>query len=208
MLAGALMPAAARADGDPASDVLASQSLFLAADANVPAAQQGQIATLLQEARRAGYPLRVAIIASSADLGSVTALWRQPEGYARFLAQELALAYRGPLLVVMPNGYGTAMVGGAPPMGAAALGARDRQLGARGPQLGAATLTAIQRLAAAAGHSLALPAGAAPPASSGATSGSAWVAFALGCVVLALAWGASLRARPPLRRARGAGARG
>jgi hypothetical protein len=93
-------------------------------------------------------------------------------------------------------------------MGATALGARDRQLGARGPQLGAATLTAIQRLAAAAGHSLALPAGAAPPASSGATSGSAWVAFALGCVVLALAWGASLRARPPLRRARGAGARG
>ena len=46
------------------------------------------------------------MIASPTDLGSVTELWRQPQNYARFLAQELSLLYRGPLLVVMPNGYG------------------------------------------------------------------------------------------------------
>ena len=48
------------------------------------------------------------MIASQSDLGSVTALWRQPELYARFLDQELSLAYRGPVLIVMPNGVGLA----------------------------------------------------------------------------------------------------
>ena len=87
---GAVSPAA-RADGDPASDVLAQQNLFLPQDAGVPARQQTQIATLLQEAAHAGYPIRVALIASPTDLGSVTALWQQPQSYAKFLGQELAL---------------------------------------------------------------------------------------------------------------------
>ena len=36
----------------------------------------------------------------------MTALWRNPRGYARFLGIELSLAYKGRLLVVMPNGFG------------------------------------------------------------------------------------------------------
>ena len=48
----------------------------------------------------------MAIIASPYDLGAVTALWRKPRAYARFLGIELSLAYKQRLLVVMPNGFG------------------------------------------------------------------------------------------------------
>jgi hypothetical protein len=48
----------------------------------------------------------VALIASPSDLGSVTALWRRPQSYADCLGQELSLVYGGPVLVVMPDGYG------------------------------------------------------------------------------------------------------
>ncbi len=94
-----LVTGPARGDGDPASDVLASQSLFLPQDAGISPTQQAQLAALLADARARGYPVRVAVIASAGDLGSVSALWRQPENYARFLGQELSLTYHGPRLV-------------------------------------------------------------------------------------------------------------
>ena len=96
----------AKADGDPGSDVLVYQPLFLAADASVSVAQQAQLGGLLRQARDAGFPIRVALIASRSDLGAVTGLWRNPRAYARFLGLELSLAYTGRLLVVMPNGFG------------------------------------------------------------------------------------------------------
>jgi len=70
---------AAHADGDPASDVLASQTLFLSQDAGVTVRQQAQLSAVLGAAQRVGYQIRVAIIASPTDLGSVTELWRQPQ---------------------------------------------------------------------------------------------------------------------------------
>jgi len=189
----------ARADGDPASDVLATQPLFLPQDAGLPLSQQGQLAGLIQAAARTGYEVRVALVASRADLGSVTELWRQPETYARFLGQELALVYRGPLLVVMPNGFGT--------YGPGAAAARSALVDVRIPQgggagLGAAALAAVDRLAAASGHPVPVP----PPS---ATAGRAQssdpisvIVFVLGGVLIALAWAASLRARPPRFRRR------
>jgi hypothetical protein len=183
--------AVARADGDPASDVLASQAAFVPADAGVPAGQQSQLAALLATASRAGYQVRVAVIASSTDLGSVTALWHQPQNYARFLGQELSLVYRGTLLVVMPDGYGVYRMAGVPPSEGSALAA----LGAPVADLGGAALSAVQRLGAASGHPLALPA----QTSSRAPARSdvlAWLVFAVGCALIAAAWTASLRARP------------
>jgi cytochrome oxidase Cu insertion factor (SCO1/SenC/PrrC family) len=94
------------ADGDPASDVLLSQVSFLPADAGFSTSQQTQLNALLHAAARAGYPVRVAVIPSAYDLGSITALWRKPETYARFLGAELALVYGHPLVVVMPDGVG------------------------------------------------------------------------------------------------------
>jgi hypothetical protein len=51
----------------------------------------------LSVAQRVGSHLRVAIIASAADLGSVTALWRQPQSYARLVGPE-CLRINWPLL--------------------------------------------------------------------------------------------------------------
>ena len=102
----ASVPAVARADGDPGSDVLVYQNLFAGSDAGLSVQQQLALGRLLKSAARAGVPVRVAIIAGPTDLGAVTALWRNPRGYARFLGIELSLAYKGRLLVVMPNGFG------------------------------------------------------------------------------------------------------
>jgi hypothetical protein len=179
----------ARADGDPASDILATQTLFLPQDALVPAGQQAQLAALLKAAQRRGYPLRVAMIASKGDLGSVTELWRQPQSYAQFLGQELSLVFRGPLVVVMPSGFGLYHVTAAQ----TALAG----LGAPGPGVGfgAAALAAIQRLAAASGHPLPAPSVIARSNPTG-TDTASWIAFAIGSVLVLLAWSASLRARP------------
>ena len=82
-----------RADGDPArGDVLATQALFLPWDAGVPAQQQAQLSGLLQAAERTGYPVRLAVVASPVDLGTVTELWHRPQLYAEFLAEELSLS--------------------------------------------------------------------------------------------------------------------
>ncbi len=192
---GAMMlascPATALADGDPASDVLAGQSLFLPQDAASSLRQDAQLGALLAAAHRDGYLVRVAIIGSRNDLGSVTALWRQPQSYARFLAQELALVFRGPLLIVMPNGYGFARGGGSVTAPASAL----TSLEPPGRALPAGAIAAIRRLAGAAGHPLAVPSAAAPSAS-GPGSLLPWVVVAVGAALVGAAWTVSLRAQP------------
>ena len=188
-LAGAWHPALARGDGDPASDVLATQALFLPQDAGATPAQRAELTALLQTAARRGYPIRVALVASSADLGSVTALSRQPQAYARFLGQELAFVHKGPLLVVMPNGLGLTQLG-RPLPGQAALAAPGA-----GQGLADAAITAVRRLAAAAGHPLPVSSVQAPR-TGGSSDAIAWIVLAAGALAIAIAWGLSLRARP------------
>jgi hypothetical protein len=105
-LACATAAPSARADGDPASDYLITQKVFFPYDLKVPTAKQQQLVALIDEANRAGFTLRVALISSSYDLGSVTSLWQKPQTYARFLGAELTYVYKNRLLVVMPNGFG------------------------------------------------------------------------------------------------------
>jgi hypothetical protein len=190
----------ALADGDPASDVLASQTVYVPGDGGLAPAQTGQLGGLLAEARRAGVPIEVALIATQADLGSVGELWGKPQSYAEFLGQELAEVYRGWLVVAMPAGIGVYDVGGGD--GAAPPGVT----GSRGPLVSAA-MHATEGLAAAAGHRLTPPAAIAAPGSGSALGsidlGSS-LALAAGAALIAAAWTVSLRARPParLRRAR------
>jgi hypothetical protein len=192
----ALVPATAGADGDPASDVLLSQQVFVPWDAGASSQQTARLEAVVAAAGRAGYPARVALIASSSDLGSVTPLWRRPQSYAEFLGIELSLAFHGSVLAVMPNGIGVYRAGVPTAVARAAL-ARSRV--ARGG-LVAVAAAGVEALAAAAGHPvppLALRSPAGQPASR--TSGhdvTAWVVFALGTVLILLAWSASLRARP------------
>jgi hypothetical protein len=106
VLAVGMLAGVARADGDPGSDVLVYQDLFAGSSAGLSVQQQARLGDLLKAASAARFPIRVAIIASQTDLGAVTALWRQPGSYARFLGLGLELAHRQRLLVVMPNGFG------------------------------------------------------------------------------------------------------
>ena len=66
---------------------------------------------------------------------------------------------------------------------------------AAGAGLATAALSAVQRLAAASGHPLPTPAATAAPKPS-STDTVSWIVFAAGGALIALAWGASLRARP------------
>ncbi|HEY6524702.1 MAG TPA: hypothetical protein VIY10_13075, partial [Solirubrobacteraceae bacterium] len=102
----AVSPSTARADGDPGSDVLVYQSLFVTSTAGVSVSKQVQLNGLLAQAKQGGVPIRVAIIAHPSDLGAVGELWGKPRAYARFLGYELSLSYRQRLVVVMPSGFG------------------------------------------------------------------------------------------------------
>lgn len=186
--------ATARADGDPASDVLVTQALFLPQDAAIPAKQQAQLAGLLQSASRSGYPIRVAIVATPTDLGSVTELWRQPQTYARFLAVELSLTYHGALLVVMPDGFG--FNGFTRPLADERAAVAGLAPASGGPRLAEVTIHAVQRLAASSGHSLQVA--ATTQSTSGPTSSETLplIALLLGALIAAAAWAASLRVRP------------
>ncbi|MBV9048585.1 MAG: hypothetical protein JOY58_09970, partial [Solirubrobacterales bacterium] len=146
LLAGGPLAASARADGDPGSDVLVYQNLFAASDAGLSVQQQVQFGNLLQAAGRAGFPVRVAVIANRDDLGAVTALWQKPRAYAHFLGIELSLAYAQRLLVVMPNGFGFNWPGHSTASAYSALGRIPIRAGASG--LLSAAQEAVRTLAA------------------------------------------------------------
>lgn len=162
----------ASADGDPGSDVLVYQDLFAGTDAGLSVQQQLQLGGMLKTAAREGFPVRVAIIARPTDLGAVTALWRNPRGYARFLGIELSLAYKGRLLVVMPNGFGFSWPGHPSASAYRLLGDIPTRDGFYG-----ATATAVRSIALAAGFKLPavanLPGVPAQRAGSGASSAAA-----------------------------------
>src|SRR5215211_5115385 len=105
---------AAHANGDPASDVLLTQDAFYPYDPAVPRPVQGGLDDTLERARKQGFPLKVAIIASQNDLGSVPQFFGDPQPYADFLETEIAVEKPKPLLVVMPTGFGVAAIPGTP----------------------------------------------------------------------------------------------
>jgi len=173
-----LLSPAARADGDPGSDVLVYQNLFVAADSNISIPQQVELGNLLTAAGKDGFPVRVAVIATRDDLGAITALWKQPASYAHFLGVELSLAYAQRLLVVMPNGFGFSWQGHSTTGAYQVLGKLSVGSGPNG--LVTAAETAVRSLAAASGIQITAPAGgsaapaggSAPPAGPGAGAAS------------------------------------
>jgi hypothetical protein len=206
ILASAVLIAApaALADGDPASDVLVESVLFNPID-GVSQVSQAQLEAVLNASARAGFPIRVALIASATDLGTVTPLWNQPGKYARYLDTELGLLYRGQVLVVMPSGYGLHGPARGPHAVSPAEAAVRAPAPGPGEQLATSALAAVPLLAAAAGHPI--PASELAASERSATAGeksvvgthfspAAVVALLVGVLLIALAWWASLRARP------------
>jgi hypothetical protein len=150
-----LVAASARADGDPASDYLYGGKVFLPYDAKIPKSAQDDFTALIDSANRAGYTIRVAVIWSPYDLGSVGSLWRKPREYARFLDAELQFVYKHRLLIVMPSGFGFAWPGHRPDQEYALLAKIPIQHSAAG--LVDAASTAVKRLAASAGVKVKAP---------------------------------------------------
>lgn len=155
LAAGLTAAPSARADGDPASDYLIAQQVFFPYDSKFPATQQIQFAQLVREANKAGFNIRVALIASSYDMGSVTSLYLKPRTYARFLGEELSFIYKQRLLIVMQNGFGFSWPHHSTTAANRTLAKIPIRPGADG--LLTAAQTAVQRLAAADGIKLATP---------------------------------------------------
>ena len=195
----ALVPASlARADGDPASDILLSQTSFLPADVKASTRAQAQLSSLLHAAEQAGFPIRVAVIQSGYDLGSVTSLWRKPRLYAEFLGVELSTVYKGALLVVMPDGFGLNLPGRSP-------SAAYRRLAriattSSGPQLATATQKAVTALAALEGVTIGAPGARAGPSSGGVPAPA--IAAAIAAALALVAFLLSRRGAGPLGAAR------
>jgi hypothetical protein len=139
----------ALADGDPASDVLLGQDVFLPYSP-ISTSSEHRLYAVANAAREAGYPLKIALIATKTDLGVLPALFGKPAPYARFLSSELAGVVNGPVLVVMPDGFGLAAKGHA--LSISAL--RSITTGSGADALASAAIAATSRLAAGAGHTV------------------------------------------------------
>src|SRR3954453_4093069 len=102
----ALLPGAALADGDPASDVLLAQDVYYpyAPKASKPLTTASD--ALTKRVRAAGYPMKVALIEAPSDLGAYPNLFGDTQNYANLLAKEIAFNSHPHLLVVMPTGFG------------------------------------------------------------------------------------------------------
>ena len=172
----------ARADGDPASDYLVANQVFLSSQSTALSPAQRRLVAAVAAANRAGFAIRVAVISNNYDLGSVTELWDKPRTYARFLGMELSLAYRPErLLVVMPNGLGFNWPGHATAHTYRLLATvpLDSRAGAG---LVAAAEAAVRRLARASGVAL-------PPSQPATRRGSAGRASAGTLTIIGLAAG-------------------
>jgi len=203
--AWAAAAAPARADGDPASDVLLFQNAFFPY-ASPSSSAKSDLLSATAAAQKAGLTIRVAVIQAKQDLGADPELYGTPQLYARFLDSELLSAnYLGVLIVVMPQGLGIAGGGKLThhgkkftprPVG------KLRQALAQVPPphttdpdtLTAAGVAAVRAVARAAGHPLpgkiptvkaqSNPTTQGPPGSSG--SSSTTLELGAGLVVLAL----------------------
>jgi hypothetical protein len=96
---------AASANGDPASDVLLTQKLFVGPEVPVSKGKLDALQKTVDAANAKGYPIRVAVIAFTGDLGTAVSLWRRPQDYSKFLGSEIAFVYAKRLLVAMPAGF-------------------------------------------------------------------------------------------------------
>jgi hypothetical protein len=187
-----LAPSAALADGDPASDVLLGQNVFFPYSPISPSIQR-RLYSVCDAARRAGYPVRIALIAARSDLGVVPALFGRPQAYARFLSSELAGVVNGPVLVVMPSGFGLARQGRS--LSVAPLARVPVSAGTDG--LGTAAIAGVQRVAAAAGHPLPASAelGSGGSGASGQTIRHALIAMAILAALAAVGIAGAFAAR-------------
>ena len=187
----------AKADGDPASDYLIGQQAFLSYDAKIPSALQQKLLAAVASANKNGYPVKVALIWSKYDLGSLPVLWQKPRVYASFLDTEDAKCWWGAgcsagrfspktrLVVVMPNGLGFAQWKHKPVAAYRTLAGIKVTPTPAG--LATAATTAVEKLAAAAGVKVSTSGGPALTGESGGgTSRIEIIVGVVGAILLGL----------------------
>lgn len=111
-----LVPAQARADGDPASDTLLREDVYFPYSPPVSEPFGQALVKLLEDAKKLGFPIKVALIQTPADLGSYPQLFNNMQEYTNLLHSSLPApnaAQHGVesdkvirLLVIMPAGFG------------------------------------------------------------------------------------------------------
>lgn len=157
-----LLPAvAARANGDPASDVLLTQDSFLPYAPPTQDRLKTALEGVLEAADEAGYPMKVALINTARDLGAYPELFNSPQEYADLLTSELrTLNPHGDplkevhLLVVMPGGFGGNNLGEQVDEALAPVAIEAE---AQSDGLAKAALTAVARLATVNGSRVPTP---------------------------------------------------
>jgi hypothetical protein len=201
LLVAALAPGFALADGDPASDVLLGENVFYPYSPPVALSIQNKLNAETLAAKRAGLPIKVALIASPVDLGVIPSVFGKPQTYANFLDREISFQVTQPLLVVMAAGYG---IQGIKAPASLALAHQAKPAGKTSTDLAEAAITAVAKLAAASQHPLTGAAGAST--SKTATGGGGSTAPIVGGLGLAAVLVASalivLRRRQATRPAR------
>ena len=151
LLAVAVACAAARADGDPASDVLLNDDVFFPYTPPVSPSIRRALNAAAAAGCRAQFAIKVALIASPADLGALPSPFGKPQKYADYLEEEISFGGHQPLLVVMASGYGTA---GLNPRAKRAVVSLDKPESGRSNDLARAATSAIVKLEAADGHAV------------------------------------------------------
>jgi hypothetical protein len=156
-----LAPAAASADGDPASDFLLQQDAYYPYAPKTSPTLRTALDGLLKRTRAAGYPMKVALIETAGDLGSFPQMFNDPQRYADLLAQELSTITHGNksddqlhLLVVFPSGFAGSGLGDAVNT---ALAPVKVNADAQSDGLAQAALEAVARVATANGHKTPIP---------------------------------------------------
>jgi hypothetical protein len=183
LLAGLLIAPAALADGDPASDTLLGENVFYPYSPAVSATVQRTLNSETAAAAKAGFPIKVALIASPIDLGVIPDLFGKPQSYADFLDQEISFQRKQLVLVVMAAGYGT---DGFPAAAKQAATTLHPPAGKTSTDLAQAAIVAVAKLATAAGHPIAGVKGA-PSGGSGGSSSSTPIVIGLAAAAVLVA---------------------
>jgi hypothetical protein len=147
-----VVPASAAANGDPASDVLLQAKVYFPTQ-RVSVQAATSLKAVVDSANAKGYAIRVALIKDESDLGTVPSLLNQAQKYSEFLGPEIRFAYKGDLLVVMPNGLGLTTTDATPPP-AKAIEGMQVEAGGSPDGLALTAQEAVAKLAAVAGHPL------------------------------------------------------
>jgi hypothetical protein len=142
----------ARANGDPASDVLLTQQVFIGPEVPISSADQDELLNTVAAANERGFKIRVALIAFTGDLGTAVSLRRHPQSYAKFLGSEIAFVYTNRLLIAMPSGFG--FYRGRKPVAKEQRVLRRIRPGKTPVALARSTTRAVRALAAAEGVTL------------------------------------------------------